>query len=407
MASLHPPSNSILSSADAHTLLGELIDIATPGLPPQLVLSRFIQSGSYAHVFEAQPYPVVVDHDSPAFAVKCVEKKGLTPSELRQQRIEVDILSKLSKIPSSSSIIRVYSVAETDSHIFLVMDKFDKDLLDVINAGVVCAAGPFYDMDDALDMSDTVKLVFNQILDAVESCHENGIFHQDIKPENILIRNADSDSISPIVACLSDFGLATKNSMPSTFGAGSVSYTSPESLAGLDSNSRQQFYSAQSQDMWGLSVVLFMMITGHTPWYSATPEDAKFTEYQNWVKERKQHRINGSMSMCPPSNLRKQFGFTAEVDDMFERLFDGANVGRRLRLHELRDWVDSFDVFLDADRLFRTSSNGFGASSTHVPRSDSANESVVPDNTPWPKVQDLFAVPRSWSSDISEMDYTA
>ncbi|KAJ3025358.1 UNVERIFIED_CONTAM: hypothetical protein HDU68_007226 [Siphonaria sp. JEL0065] len=379
---------------------GWIVTLNAPGLPSSLVLSRFIQSGSYAHVFEAVTEEAV-------YAVKAICKQGLLTSELRQQRIEAELLAALSKSPSSSAIVRVHAVSETSSHLFLVMDRFDRDLLDAINASTLCAAGPFYDPEDARDMSEAVKAVFAQILDAVDSCHRNGIFHQDIKPENILIKSNPIDH--SLTACLSDFGLATKNPYPDTFGAGSVSYTSPESLAGLDENSRAQFYSAQGHDMWGVSVVLFMLITGRTPWYSARSSDPKYAEFQSWVKERKQHRINhGNTNLCPPSNLRTLFGFTAEVDDMFERLFDGANVGRRLKIHELREWVNSVDVFMDSEKLYGGHNSSSSCSASPCLRfvHDADQEGIVPDTRPWPKMEDLF-MPRSWSSDISEMDYSS
>ncbi|KAJ3066355.1 hypothetical protein HDU98_010362 [Podochytrium sp. JEL0797] len=391
----------LLNAGDAETLLGAVITLSKSNLtlPSQLVLTKFIQSGSYAHVFEAIPYPDSFSFSSD-YAVKVVQKKGLTARELRQQRIEADLLAKLTQqVPAVNSIVPLHAVAETDSHLFLVMDKFDNDLLGVINSGALCAAGPFYDMEDALEMSSALKVVFGQIVDSVESCHNNGIFHQDIKPENILIRNADFNEASPIIACLSDFGLATKNPYPTTFGAGSVSYTSPESLAGLDPSARQPFYSSQLHDMWGLSVVLFVMITGRTPWYSATTTDAVYVEYQEWVKMRKQHRINhGSTRLCPPSNLRLKFGLTEEVEDLFERLFDGANAARRLKTHEIRDWVNSCAVFITPDMLFGQPTR------TTVGMME---DGLVPNDAPWPKMTDLFSMPRSWSSDCSEMDFSA
>ena len=40
------------------------------------------------------------------------------------------------------------------------------------------------------------KLIFKQILDAVDHCHKNGVYHRDLKPENILIDEENNIKIS-------------------------------------------------------------------------------------------------------------------------------------------------------------------------------------------------------------------
>lgn len=63
--------------------------------------------------------------------------------------------------------------------------------------------------------------MFLQIIDAVEFCHENGVFHRDLKPENILC-NQDGTRV-----VLADFGLATRQSVSDDLGVGSGYYMSP------------------------------------------------------------------------------------------------------------------------------------------------------------------------------------
>ena len=63
--------------------------------------------------------------------------------------------------------------------------------------------------------------VFLQILDAVEYCHEQGVYHRDLKPENVLC-NEDGSRV-----VLADFGLATRQLVSDDLGVGSGYYMSP------------------------------------------------------------------------------------------------------------------------------------------------------------------------------------
>ena len=46
----------------------------------------------------------------------------------------------------------------------------------------------------------------NQILQAINHCHEKGIIHRDLKPENLLLSSNAEDA----VVKLADFGLAVE-----------------------------------------------------------------------------------------------------------------------------------------------------------------------------------------------------
>lgn len=103
-------------------------------------------------------------------------------------------------------------------------------------------------------ISEIARLL-DQIASALAAAHRHGIIHRDIKPPNILL---DEDNN----AYLADFGIA-KNLITGqqTVGdderVGSPAYISPEQITG-------QPVSAQS-DIYSLGVVLYMMLTGQTP----------------------------------------------------------------------------------------------------------------------------------------------
>jgi serine/threonine protein kinase len=96
------------------------------------------------------------------------------------------------------------------------------------------------------------KILLLQILDALHYIDNKDIVHRDLKPENLLFDQFGRLKIS-------DFGLsATARNLLST-PCGSPCYESPELLSGRP-------YDGRTNDLWGVGVILFVMVTGRLPW---------------------------------------------------------------------------------------------------------------------------------------------
>ena len=82
------------------------------------------------------------------------------------------------------------------------------------------------------------RRVFGQLLESVGAMHRQSVIHNDIKPENILITEADND------VKLIDFGFADADEhiLERSLG-GTRQYASPELLAQLDTDARSDIYS--------------------------------------------------------------------------------------------------------------------------------------------------------------------
>ncbi len=105
-----------------------------------------------------------------------------------------------------------------------------------------------------LDWKVAVPVVI-QVGMALDTAHQNGIVHRDIKPHNILITR---DRIAKVT----DFGIAhasTNHTITLTSGGalGSVHYFSPEQARGG--------IVSPSSDIYSLGVTLFEMVTGRVP----------------------------------------------------------------------------------------------------------------------------------------------
>ncbi|KAE8734575.1 CBL-interacting protein kinase 21 [Hibiscus syriacus] len=107
---------------------------------------------------------------------------------------------------------------------------------------------------------------FRQLINGVGYCHDKGVFHRDLKLENVLIDANGNIKIS-------DFGLsALPQHACSTFEfdlkyqedgllhttCGSPNYVAPEILA-------NRGYNGAASDIWSCGVILYVVLTGYLP----------------------------------------------------------------------------------------------------------------------------------------------
>lgn len=141
-------------------------------------------------------------------------------------------------------------------------------VLDLINGGDLFAAT----VDNGVYRNNEklIKKVFIQLIDAVQYCHDKGVFHRDIKPENILCTR-DGGRVY-----LADFGLSIHEETSSGFGCGSSYYMSPETIG---EEHHLACYSTRDGDVWALGVILVNLTTGRNPWKKAISEDSCYSSF--------------------------------------------------------------------------------------------------------------------------------
>jgi serine/threonine-protein kinase len=100
-----------------------------------------------------------------------------------------------------------------------------------------------------------------QVASALDYAHRRNIVHRDIKPHNMLLRSEDNHIF------LADFGIAkvlsSASSQSRTSAIGTISYMSPEQLAGN---------VGKATDIYALGCVLFQMLTGQVPFTGPTEQ---------------------------------------------------------------------------------------------------------------------------------------
>ncbi len=152
-------------------------------------------------------------------------------------------------------------------------------------------------MRGRMQLSEAVDVAI-QVASALAAAHNAGIVHRDIKPENIMLR---PDGYVKVL----DFGIAklaesafaeatadvaeSMSLAETTVGSilGTVRYMSPEQTCGA--------HVDKSTDVWSLGVVLYEMVTGHTPFTGDTPR-----EVMSAILEKEPPPLTSYVAHTPP-----------------------------------------------------------------------------------------------------------
>ncbi|XP_042535701.1 sperm motility kinase 4A-like [Dipodomys spectabilis] len=188
---------------------------------------RTIGEGGFASVYLAKHLPT----DS-LVAVKTISKENCPSVDT-----ELDILKSV----EHPNIIKLYQVVEAEQRVNLVMEYLEEgDLADYVYKVVRLR-------------EEEARLLFRQIVRAVNYCHDHGIVHRDIKAENILL---DSQG----TAKLCDFGLSMRFQPQQELDGwcGTMAYCPPEMI-------KQQKYQGPKVDVWSLGILLYFMVMGDIP----------------------------------------------------------------------------------------------------------------------------------------------
>ncbi|EJF63752.1 Pkinase-domain-containing protein [Dichomitus squalens LYAD-421 SS1] len=274
----------------------------------RLRLVQLLGEGAFGLVYRAVDETSAASSCNPEpkqYAVKIMKKVDVDTRRAYFQRREVSTHMSIHDHPN---IVSVHGVFECPYYVYLVLELCPGgDLMNALLDRLL------YTRKDAL-----LKSVFLQIIQAVEYCHDHGVYHRDLKPDNILV-NEDGSEIK-----LADFGLATTSKVSGTFGCGSGHYMAPECI-GLEFDYTP--YSTEACDVWSLGIILVNLVAGRNPWTYALSTDRAFSHY-----------------LSNPNHMRDVLPVSEEAQYILRGVLNPDPV-ERWTLQELRQHIEEVETF--------------------------------------------------------------
>lgn len=156
------------------------------------------------------------------------------------------------------NVVTIHQILESSLATFIVMDYVPMDLFTSV-----------VEHSHFSTSVTAVKRVFTQICSALQYCYEQGVYHCDVKPENILIDEWNNN----VYIC--DFGLATTcRALTPNVCVGSSYYMAPERISGAcvspwNNDTLKGVIPTHKADIWSLGVILINLVCIRNPWLKA------------------------------------------------------------------------------------------------------------------------------------------
>ncbi|MCO5567582.1 hypothetical protein L7F22_021276 [Adiantum nelumboides] len=235
----------------------------------------------------------VIDRDGSIYALKRIKLKGRDYATAYGFYQEIELLTKLQ---GKSYIIRLIDHEVTDKNLFShhfeasEIVRHDAYIYMVLEYGEVDLATMLQEKIKERGLGDDVdetwlRFYWRQILEAVNTVHEERILHADLKPANFLLVRG--------VLKLIDFGIAKSIQGDTTniqrdAQVGTLNYMSPEAFL---MNEKDEYGNVikcgRPSDIWALGCILYQMVYGKTPFGHITALHSKIQEVAN-----PNHKIN-------------------------------------------------------------------------------------------------------------------
>jgi serine/threonine-protein kinase len=251
-------------------------------------------------------------------------RAGLLTAE--QMRSTVLREARLASAIEHPNVCGIYEVGETGDEGFIVMQYVPGQSLDQL-----IARGPAN--------PQLVLSVGIQIADGLQAAHTLGIFHRDLKPQNVMLTDGG------LVKIL-DFGLARRltpedanfdPSKPNLAKDASVAATYTARGGTIRYMAPEQFVTGQSSvqsDVWALGVILYELVSGRHPFSRPDAEDfqtiraIQFSEPQDLseIVPEISTELKSVISACLEKNPATRYASAAEVREALKTIMKALKI---------------------------------------------------------------------------------
>lgn len=236
-----------------------------------------------------------------------IRNEGLQSPFLREIALHL-------RVHQHPNVITIHKVISLDNvAIAIIMDYYEQgDLFDNIVENRIFMYPPYYQ-----DKQTLMKNAMLQLIDAIKFCTRQGIYHCDLKPENIMVRyqksytrtNKSIIDYNEIQLVLIDFGLAMDSDIICCNARrGSSFYMAPERITNYatsdfirsrldldqyksimcDNPSSAKYFPTLAGDIWSLGVLFLNITSAKNPWPSASIERINGNNvFQSYLNDEK------------------------------------------------------------------------------------------------------------------------
>jgi len=289
----------------------------------QYILKETLGKGGYSWVKkgidEKSKRPVALKFM--ARAEKSYEKE-----QANQVRTEIKSLMRLNHI----NVMKLYAYNLN----CMYPEKSGKPLATILLVLEYCPGGELFDILYYTSQLDkvTARTYFIQMMRGLKACHDVGIVHRDIKPQNLLMDGNFQLKLTDFgLSYLGREGVDSDRIMMNTYYVGTRGYQAPELL-------KREPYT-KACDIFSAGVVLFILLTGYPPFEQAIKTDKWFNPlWKNDInKFWRQHKGCGVDDHCKYL-LGKMMAYRAHDRPTLEQILNHPwLIGENAKVHKPRE----------------------------------------------------------------------
>ncbi|KNA24237.1 hypothetical protein SOVF_017850 [Spinacia oleracea] len=207
---------------------------------------KLLGKGSFAKVYHARSLTT-----NQSVAIKVIDKAKTHPSMEPRIVGEVAAMRRL----NHPNILKIHEVLASKSKIYLVME--------LAKGGDLF--GKLSRRADHKFPEPLARKYFHQLVSALQYCHQNGVAHRDVKPQNLLLDEEGNIKVSDFgLSAVAETTVASKDKLMLQTSCGTPAFAAPE-IVGRTRNG----YDGSKADAWSCGVILFVMLTGYLPFDDA------------------------------------------------------------------------------------------------------------------------------------------